>query len=102
MSGVSFFTFSSLVILFYVKEKVDYRKRKILFSTKGDYIHQLYTAVDKIGKTIKIDELLEKFAYEVSVHLELEDVFVLTYNYDTNEFYTNSGERVLIHPDTMD
>nr|WP_260982763.1 ATP-binding protein [Lysinibacillus fusiformis] len=102
MSGVSFFTFSSLVILFYVKEKVDYRKRKILFSTKGDYIHQLYTAVDKIGKTIKIDELLEKFAYEVSVHLELEDVFVLTYNYDTNEFYTNSGERILIHPDTMD
>ncbi|MFA1739699.1 sensor histidine kinase [Lysinibacillus fusiformis] len=102
MSGVSFFTFSSLVILFYVKEKVDYRKRKILFSTKGDYIHQLYTAVDKIGKTIKIDELLEKFAYEVSVHLELEDVFVLTYNYDTNEFLTNSGERILIHPDTMD
>nr|WP_309370177.1 ATP-binding protein [Lysinibacillus fusiformis] len=102
MSGVSFFTFSSLVILFYVKEKVDYRKRKILFSTKGDYIHQLYTAVDKIGKTIKIDELLEKFAYEVSVHLELEDVFVLTYNYDTNEFLTNSGEKILIHPDTMD
>lgn len=102
MSGVSFFTFSSLVILFYVKEKVDYRKRKILFSTKGDYIHQLYTAVDKIGKTIKMDELLEKFAYEVSVHLELEDVFVLTYNYDTNEFLTNSGERILIHPDTMD
>ena len=45
---------------FYVKEKVDYRKRKILFSTKGDYIHQLYTAVDKIGKTIKIDELFRK------------------------------------------
>ena len=102
MSGLSFFTFSSLVILFYIKEKVDYRKRKILLSTKGDYIHQLYTAVDKIGKTIKINELLEKFAYEVSVHLELEDVFVLTYNYDTNEFLTNSGEKIMIHPETMD
>lgn len=102
MSGVSFFTFSSLVILFYVKEKVDYRKRKILFSTKGDYIHQLYTAVDKIGKTVKIDELLEKFAYEVSVHLELEDVFVLTYSYGTNEFLTNSGERILLQADTME
>ncbi len=102
MSGVAFFTFTSLVILFYVKEKVDYRKRKILFSTKGDYIHQLYTAVDKIGKTIKINELLEKFAYEVSVHLELEDVFVLTYNYDTNEFTTIVGENITIHPKIME
>ncbi len=102
MSGVALFTFSSLVILFYVKEKVDYRKRKILFSTKGDYIHQLYTAVDKIGKTIKIDELLEKFAYEVSMHLELEDVFVITYNYVTNEFLTMAGESFTIHPDTVE
>ncbi|MFK5710420.1 sensor histidine kinase [Lysinibacillus boronitolerans] len=102
MSGVAFFTFASLVILFYVKEKVDYRKRKILFSTKGDYIHQLYTAVDKIGKTIKINELLEKFAYEVSMHLELEDVFVLTYNYDKNEFITNAGESITIDPDIME
>jgi len=86
ISGVSFFTFVSLVVLFYIKEKVDYRKRKILFSTKGDYIHQLYTAVDRIGKTIKIDELLEKFAQEVSLHLELEHVFVLTYDYDIYQF----------------
>ena len=72
--GGSFLYIFFISYTFYVKEKVDYRKRKILFSTKGDYIHQLYTAVDKIGKTIKIDELLEKFAYEVSIHLELEDV----------------------------
>ncbi|MGE7109936.1 ATP-binding protein [Lysinibacillus sp. NPDC047702] len=86
ISGVSFFTFVSLVVLFYIKEKVDYRKRKILFSTKGDYIHQLYTAVDRIGKTIKIDELLKKFAQEISLHLELEHVFVLTYDYDIHQF----------------
>ena len=98
ISGVSLFTFTSLVVLFYIKEKVDYRKRKILFSTKGDYIHQLYTAVDRIGKTIKIDELLEKFAQEVSLHLELEHVFVLTYNYDTNQFTSMVEERLSINP----
>ncbi|MFB7156583.1 sensor histidine kinase [Lysinibacillus sp. NPDC056232] len=98
ISGVSFFTFISLVVLFYIKEKVDYRKRKILFSTKGDYIHQLYTAVDRIGKTIKIDELLEKFAQEVSLHLELEHVFVLTYNYDTNQFTSTVEGRLSINP----
>lgn len=98
ISGVSLFTFTSLVVLFYIKEKVDYRKRKILFSTKGDYIHQLYTAVDRIGKTIKIDELLEKFAQEVSLHLELENVFVLTYNYDTNQFTSTVEGMLSINP----
>jgi len=98
MSGVSFFTFISLVVLFYIKEKVDYRKRKILFSTKGDYIHQLYTAVDRIGKTIKIDELLEKFAQEVSLHLELEHVFVLTYDYATTQFTSTVEGSLPINP----
>ncbi|MGN4123897.1 sensor histidine kinase [Lysinibacillus sphaericus] len=102
MSGVSFFTFSSLVILFYIKEKVDYRKRKILFSTKGDYIHQLYTAVDRIGKTIKMNELLEKFAQEVSLHLELEHVFVLTYDYGTNQFTSMVEGKVPINPVLME
>lgn len=102
VSGFALFTFLSLVVLFYIKEKVDYRKRKILFSTKGDYIHQLYTAVDKIGKTIKIDELLEKFAHEVSVHLELDNVFVLTYNYHTNEFTTRVEENIIIQSELME
>lgn len=98
ISGISFFTFVSLVVLFYIKEKVDYRKRKILFSTKGDYIHQLYTAVDRIGKTIKIDELLEKFAQEVSLHLELEHVFVLTYDYDNHQFSSKEEGRLPFDP----
>lgn len=102
MSGVSLFTFLSLIVLFYIKEKVDYRKRKILFSTKGDYIHQLYTAVDRIGKTIKLDELLEKFAQEVSLHLELEHVFVLTYDYDTNQFTSMVEGKFPINPMLME
>ncbi len=102
MSGVSLFTFLSLIVLFYIKEKVDYRKRKILFSTKGDYIHQLYTAVDRIGKTIKLDELLEKFAQEVSLHLELEHVFVLTYDYDTNQFTSMVEGKIPINPMLME
>ncbi|WP_107925391.1 ATP-binding protein [Lysinibacillus parviboronicapiens] len=102
LSGIFFFTFISLIILFYIKEKVDYRKRKILFSTKGDYIHQLYTAVDKIGKTIRIEELLEKFAQEVSLHLELEQVYVLTYEYDTNQITSMVEGKIPVNPDLME
>ena len=102
LTCVSCFTFTSLIVLFYIKEKVDYRKRKILFSTKGDYIHQLYTAVDRIGKTIKINELLEKFAHEVSLHFELEHVFVLTYDYDTNQFTSTVEGRLSINPALME
>jgi len=99
---ISFFTFTSLVVLFYIKEKVDYRKRKILFSTKGDYIHQLYTAVDRIGKTITLNALLEKFVQEVSLHLELEHVFVLTYDFNTKQFTSTVEGKLLINPTLME
>ncbi|PJO45459.1 sensor histidine kinase, partial [Lysinibacillus xylanilyticus] len=64
--------------------------------------HQLYTAVDKIGKTIKIDNLLERFVQEVSLHLELEHVFVLTYDRDAKQFTSTVEEGLPINPMLME
>ncbi|MFJ7950995.1 sensor histidine kinase [Lysinibacillus sp. NPDC096418] len=96
---ISFFIFLSLIALLYIKEKVDYHKRKVLFSTKGDYIHQLYTTVDKIGKTIKIDDLLNKFSKEVMLHLELEYINVLTFDYLSQQFTLIAEPTNYIHND---
>ena len=92
-----FFVFLSLIALFYIKEKVDYRQRKVLFSTKGDYIHQLYTTIDKIGKAYKIEALLEKFAHEVALHLELNCVYVLTYDYQHYKLITKNESSEFLH-----
>jgi len=90
MTEIFFFTFLSLIALFYLKEKIDYRKRKILFSTKGDYIHRLYTTVDSIGRVVKIEDLLERFVQEVSLHLEIHHVYVLTYDFHTHAVTSTS------------
>ncbi|MGE7687709.1 ATP-binding protein [Lysinibacillus sp. NPDC097214] len=85
MTEIFLFTFFSLIALFYIKEKIDYHKRKILFSTKGDYIHRLYTTVDSIGRVVKIEDLLERFVLEIALHLEIKHVYVLTYDLQTHQ-----------------
>lgn len=98
MTELFFFTFLSLMALFYIKERVDYRKRKILFSTKGDYIHRLYTTVDSIGRVVKIEDLLEKFVQEVVLQLEMESVYVLTYDFQTHQVtLTNKSKEYNQH-----
>ncbi|MEQ6357985.1 ATP-binding protein [Lysinibacillus sp. M3] len=93
MTKISFFTFFSLIALFYIKEKIDYHKRKILFSTKGDYIHRLYTTVDSIGRVVKIEDLLEKFVREIALHLEIKHVYILTYDLQTHQITSTSTSK---------
>ncbi|MGE7999359.1 ATP-binding protein [Lysinibacillus sp. NPDC093190] len=93
MTEIFFFTFLSLIALFYIKEKIDYHKRKILFSRKGDYIHRLYTTVDSIGRVVKIEDLLEKFVQEISLHLEIKHVSVLTYDLQTHRIISTNTSK---------
>lgn len=60
MMGIFFFL--SLLLLFYMKEKIDYMNRKMIFSPKGDYIHLLYTTIELISKEATIHSLLKKIA----------------------------------------
>ncbi|MGE8005595.1 ATP-binding protein [Lysinibacillus sp. NPDC093216] len=93
MAELFFFAFLSLIALFYIKEKIDYHKRKILFSTKGDYIHRLYTTVDSIGRVVKIEDLLDKFVQEIALHLEIKHVYVLTYDLQTHQVTSTSTSK---------
>lgn len=93
MTEIFFFTFLSLIALFYIKEKIDYHKRKILYSTKGDYIHRLYTTVDSIGRVVKIEDLLDRFVQEIALHLEIKHVSVLTYDLQTHHVTSTNTSK---------
>ncbi|MGE7093618.1 ATP-binding protein [Lysinibacillus sp. NPDC048646] len=54
---------------FYVKEQLDFKHRKVIFSSNGDYIHNLYAAVNRMGKTKNQQELLARFTYEITEKL---------------------------------
>ena len=75
------------MILLYIKEKVDYNVRKVLFSFKGDYIHKLYQFIHKIGLLYNVEQILQVLRNEVSQHLELK-VCIFTYNLKTKQVDT--------------
>ncbi|MFJ8511662.1 histidine kinase [Lysinibacillus xylanilyticus] len=93
----------SLTILLYIKEKIDYHQRRFLFSTKGNYIHKLYKTIYKFGKSITVEELLDKFIQEVSLKFKTEDVYVVTYDYQKEHFTSSNGQNsILDNNDILD
>ncbi|WP_107925602.1 sensor histidine kinase [Lysinibacillus parviboronicapiens] len=54
---------------FYVKEQLDFKHRKVIFSSNGDYVHNLYAAVNRMGKAKNQQELLARFTYEITEKL---------------------------------
>lgn len=87
----------SLTILFYIKEKIDYHQRRFLFSTKGNYIHKLYTTISKFGKSITVEELLDKFIQEISFKFKTESVYVVTYDFQKKHFTSSNGQASLFN-----
>ncbi|MGE7908216.1 sensor histidine kinase [Lysinibacillus xylanilyticus] len=80
------FIFLSIIVFLYIKSKIDYYKRKVLFPTNGDYIHKLYAIIEKIGKSHKIDDMLNILITEIALHLELTDVSISTYDLQKKQF----------------
>lgn len=79
----------SLIILLYIKENFDFHGRKILFSSKGNYIHQLYQTIQKLGTVYSINELLTVLSQEISNHLEIDNIYIVIYDFKNKEFSKN-------------
>lgn len=61
--------FIGFIASFYVKEQLDFKHRKIIFSSSGDYVHNLYAAVKRISKAKSQQELLSSLKYEITEKL---------------------------------
>ncbi|WP_431027180.1 sensor histidine kinase [Lysinibacillus sp. LZ02] len=87
---------TSITIFLYIKEKIDYRGRKILFSTKGDHIHKLYQTIDKLGKSYRVEQMLQLLTEEIVYHLEVKQVAVITYDFTTGQMTSTNDHLTLI------
>lgn len=87
----TFFLFSSIIIFLYIKEKLDYLGRNVLFSSKGNHMHQLYQIIKKIGTAYKVEEILRVLIDEISQHLEIKKIAVITYFYDTSQLHSTDS-----------
>ncbi|MFJ5766688.1 ATP-binding protein [Lysinibacillus sp. NPDC093210] len=61
--------FVGFITSFYIKEQLDFKHRKIIFSSSGDYVHNLYAAVNRMGNAKNQQELLNKLKSEITEKL---------------------------------
>ncbi|MFF2176397.1 ATP-binding protein [Lysinibacillus sp. NPDC058147] len=69
ITGVYILVFFVIIASFYIKEQLDFKYRKIIFSSTGNYVHNLYAAVNRMGKAKNQQELLDQFKYEITEKL---------------------------------
>lgn len=66
----------AIFILLYIKEKIDFRQRKILFTTHGDSIHGVYSVVQRIGQAVCQDQMPDLLQQEVKQKLAFDTVSI--------------------------
>lgn len=93
MFAMSLFIFISIIFLLYVKEILDYRGRKVLFSYKGNNLHKLYQIIGKLGESYRVDHILSMLESEVANYLEISSVNIITYEMEKKDF--KSSKEVL-------
>lgn len=93
---ICIFIFIVILISFYIKEKLDYVNRKVLFTPHGNYIHQLYSTIEVIGKTVDINDLFNKLSTILSKQLEFEVVYVVAFNVKEKKFVEN--KKSIVNP----
>ncbi|MGE7691373.1 sensor histidine kinase [Lysinibacillus sp. NPDC097214] len=69
ITSVFILVFLVIIASFYIKEQLDFKYRKIIFSSTGNYVHNLYAAVNRMGKAKNQQELLDQFKYEITEKL---------------------------------
>ncbi len=95
--SLAIFIFMTLVISFYIKEKLDYKNRKVLFSHHGDYIHLLYKSIEDIRKSTNTLELYNKLSTLISNQLEFNVVYILEYNMKEKQLITYQENKFTLH-----
>ncbi|QPQ31060.1 sensor histidine kinase [Lysinibacillus sp. JNUCC 51] len=69
ITSIFILVFLVIIASFYIKEQLDFKYRKIIFSSTGNYVHNLYAAVNRMGKVKNQQELLDQFKYEITEKL---------------------------------
>lgn len=69
VTSIFLLVFMVMMASFYIKERIDFKYRKIIFSSTGNYVHNLYAAVQRMGKAKNQQDLLERFKYEITEKL---------------------------------
>ncbi|WP_153062629.1 sensor histidine kinase [Metasolibacillus meyeri] len=74
------FVFVVIFGMLYLKERIDYANRKVLYSPKGDYVHFIYRTIKHITNMPSVDKLLKRFSEVLAQQLAVSHVEVHIYS----------------------
>jgi len=99
ITGVFILIFFVIIASFYIKEQLDFKYRKIIFSSTGNYVHNLYAAVNRMGKAKNQQELLDQFKYEITEKLGTTafTITTITEGASVNRNEVNIWNHLLLH-----
>lgn len=90
--GIFILLFIGILAGFYIKEHLDFKHRKIIFSSNGDYVHNLYGAVNRISNAKNQQDLEVRFMHEVANKLGTTAFTIETI---TDDLPLSRGEMVI-------
>ncbi|MEK5231961.1 ATP-binding protein [Lysinibacillus sp. FSL K6-0232] len=98
LTSIFLLVFMVILASFYMKERIDFKYRKIIFSSTGNYVHNLYAAVQRMGKAKTQQELLECFQYEITEKLGTTAFHILTVTEGNASFQQlDNYTQILLH-----
>lgn len=83
-------TVLTIIISLYIKERVDYNKRHILYSPQGGYIQLVYNSVERMRDATTVTELLHLCLDEIKKQLHIQQVHMYEYNLIDGAVMTNT------------
>lgn len=96
VTSIFLLVFMVIIASFYIKERIDFKYRKIIFSSTGNYVHNLYAAVQRMGKAKNQQELLDRFKYEITEKLGTTAFHIRTITDDSPQ-HVSYYPQLLLH-----
>lgn len=98
LTSIFLLVFMGMLASFYIKERIDFKYRKIIFSSTGNYVHNLYAAVQRMGKAKTQQELLERFTSELTEKLGTTAFYIQTVTEENIALeYQDNYTQLLLH-----
>ena len=98
LTSIFLLVFMGMLASFYIKERIDFKYRKIIFSSTGNYVHNLYAAVQRMGKAKTQQELLERFTSEITEKLGTTAFYIQTVTEENIALeYQDNYTQLLLH-----
>lgn len=93
--SLGIFIFLSMIISLYVKEHLDFKNRSVLFTMKGNHMHDLYKNIRILSKSYTLEQSLQNVKQVVEKYLHINDVTIRQTDTSCEESHLVIGKMII-------